>query len=54
MKKRIPPLRAALLGLLFGAGLALSGMINPAKVLNFFDVFGGLGCEPHFRDGRGR
>jgi uncharacterized membrane protein YedE/YeeE len=26
--------------LLFGAGLALSGMVNPAKVLNFFDVFG--------------
>ena len=39
--KRIPPLLAALLsGLLFGAGLALSGMVNPAKVLNFFDVFG--------------
>lgn len=27
-------------GLLFGAGIALSGMINPAKVLNFFDVAG--------------
>lgn len=27
-------------GLLFGAGIALSGMINPAKVLNFFDVMG--------------
>ena len=26
--------------MLFGAGLALSGMVNPAKVLNFFDVFG--------------
>ncbi|MDP9137620.1 MAG: YeeE/YedE family protein [Pseudomonadota bacterium] len=36
-----PPLLSALLsGLLFGAGLALSGMVNPAKVLNFFDVFG--------------
>ena len=35
------PLIAALLsGLLFGAGLAVSGMINPAKVLNFLDLFG--------------
>ncbi len=27
-------------GVLFGAGLALSGMINPAKVLGFLDVAG--------------
>lgn len=27
-------------GIMFGAGLALSQMINPAKVLNFLDVFG--------------
>ncbi|WP_114389239.1 DUF6691 family protein [Notoacmeibacter marinus] len=27
-------------GLLFGLGIALSGMINPAKVINFFDVTG--------------
>lgn len=27
-------------GLVFGAGLALSGMTNPAKVLAFLDVFG--------------
>lgn len=27
-------------GLLFGAGLLISGMANPAKVLNFLDVFG--------------
>ena len=27
-------------GLLFGAGLTISGMINPAKVLGFLDVFG--------------
>ncbi|HEY0274799.1 MAG TPA: DUF6691 family protein [Paenirhodobacter sp.] len=27
-----------LIGLVFGAGIAISGMINPAKVLNFFDV----------------
>lgn len=27
-------------GLIFGAGIAISGMANPAKVLNFFDVAG--------------
>lgn len=27
-------------GVLFGVGLAVSGMINPAKVLNFLDLFG--------------
>lgn len=27
-------------GLLFGVGLLISGMANPAKVLNFLDVFG--------------
>ena len=27
-------------GLIFGLGIALSGMGNPAKVLNFFDPFG--------------
>lgn len=27
-------------GLVFGVGIAVSGMINPAKVLNFFDVAG--------------
>lgn len=27
-------------GLVFGIGIALSGMMNPAKVLNFFDVAG--------------
>jgi uncharacterized membrane protein YedE/YeeE len=31
---------AYLIGLLFGLGIALSGMMNPAKVLNFFDVAG--------------
>lgn len=31
---------ALLIGLVFGTGIALSGMMNPAKVLNFFDVFG--------------
>lgn len=29
-----------LIGLIFGAGIALAGMINPAKVLNFFDIAG--------------
>lgn len=28
------------IGLLFGFGMSLSGMANPAKVLNFFDVAG--------------
>ncbi len=27
-------------GLLFGAGLAISGMTNPARVIGFLDVFG--------------
>lgn len=30
----------ALIGLIFGTGIAVSGMANPAKVLNFFDVSG--------------
>ena len=29
-----------LIGLIFGVGIAISGMANPAKVLNFFDVAG--------------
>lgn len=29
-----------LLGLLFGSGLIVAGMSDPAKVLNFLDVFG--------------
>ncbi len=33
-------LTALLSGLLFGLGLALSGMVNPMKVQNFMDVFG--------------
>ena len=31
---------ALIAGLLFGAGLALSGMVNPMKVVNFLDLFG--------------
>ena len=33
-------LAAALCGIVFGAGLAVAGMTNPAKVLAFLDVFG--------------
>ena len=29
-----------LAGLVFGVGISISGMANPAKVINFFDVFG--------------
>ena len=29
-----------LIGLIFGTGILISGMANPAKVLNFFDIFG--------------
>ncbi len=29
-----------LIGIVFGVGIAISGMANPAKVLNFFDVAG--------------
>jgi uncharacterized membrane protein YedE/YeeE len=29
-----------LIGLCFGVGISISGMANPAKVLNFFDVAG--------------
>ena len=27
-------------GLIFGAGLLISGMVQPAKVLDFLDIFG--------------
>lgn len=33
-------LSAVLTGLIFGLGISVSGMINPAKVLNFFDLAG--------------
>jgi uncharacterized membrane protein YedE/YeeE len=33
-------LSAFAIGLIFGLGIAVSGMINPAKVLNFFDLAG--------------
>ncbi|MBO6638420.1 MAG: YeeE/YedE family protein [Roseitalea sp.] len=31
---------ALLIGAIFGLGIAISGMANPAKVINFFDVAG--------------
>ena len=31
---------SGLIGAIFGLGIAISGMANPAKVLNFFDVAG--------------
>lgn len=33
-------LTAFLIGLVFGSGIIVSGMGNPAKVLNFFDIAG--------------
>lgn len=33
-------LSALVIGLIFGTGIALSGMANPAKILNFFDFAG--------------
>lgn len=35
-----PILSALFAGAIFGLGIALSGMGNPAKVQNFFDIFG--------------
>ena len=37
IKRLLPPL---LSGALFGAGLALGGMTNPARVRGFLDIFG--------------
>ena len=33
-------LSAIIIGGVFGLGIAISGMANPAKIFNFFDVFG--------------
>ncbi len=33
-------LAALAVGLVFGGGIVISGMANPAKVLNFFDIAG--------------
>ena len=38
-------LAASLAGLLFGAGLAMSGMLDPTRVLGFLDVAGAW--DPH-------
>lgn len=37
IRKLFPPM---LSGMLFGAGLALGGMTNPARVRGFLDIFG--------------
>jgi uncharacterized membrane protein YedE/YeeE len=39
---------AFVIGLLFGAGILVAGMANPAKVLNFFDIaaIGSGGWDP--------
>jgi uncharacterized membrane protein YedE/YeeE len=39
-RHRWQPLLALLSGTLFGLGLAVSGMVNPAKVLGFLDIAG--------------
>ena len=31
-------LSAYLIGIVFGVGISISGMANPAKVINFFDL----------------
>ena len=36
----MPTLAALLCGLVFGTGLIVSGMVDPAKVLSFLDVAG--------------
>lgn len=36
----MPIIAALFAGIVFGLGITISGMINPAKVLNFFDVAG--------------
>ena len=33
-------LTSLIAGLIFGLGLVISGMMNPAKILNFLDLFG--------------
>jgi len=40
MNKQIPLFTAFLSGLIFGFGLILSGMVNPAIVLGFLDIAG--------------
>ena len=40
LTKVSPPITALLAGLLFGAGLSISGMTDTSKVLGFLDIFG--------------
>ena len=40
MKRKLINLAALLSGLIFGFGLILSGMANPAKVIGFLDIAG--------------
>ena len=42
-----------LCGLIFGAGLLISGMVQPTKVLGFLDIFGAWNPEPCRGDGCG-
>ncbi len=39
---------ALMSGLLFGAGLLISGMANPAKVIGFLDIFGAFDASLAF------
>ena len=39
---------ALMAGLLFGAGLLISGMANPAKVIGFLDIFGAFDASLAF------
>ena len=48
--RRHPPL---VCGLIFGAGLLISGMMQPTKVLAFLDIFGAWDPKPCRGDGRG-
>lgn len=36
----IPAISLLCIGMVFGAGLAISGMLNPTKVTGFLDLFG--------------
>jgi uncharacterized protein len=36
----MPMIASLLCGLIFGAGLLISGMVEPTKVLSFLDIFG--------------
>ncbi len=52
MNKTIFRFSALLSGVLFGMGMAVSGMIDPAKVIGFFRYFWQLGPKFGFCDGR--